>query len=783
MRQLLPLLLLSLFACGGSADPDADGDGFPASEDCDDRDERVNPGAVERCGGGDEDCDGLVDAEDDDLADGRPAWLDTDEDGYGDAQAPTTVCTFGDGLASNADDCDDTNADINPAAVETCGGGDQDCDGLFDTDDPSLVDGVVVYDDADGDGFGPAGGGTLVCDAPSDSVLTGGDCDDADPARSPGALEVCNDIDDDCDGLIDLDDPDGITGATWYRDGDGDGAGDPAFPVVTCGPFDGLVLNGDDCNDARADVAPGADEICDRRDNDCNGLVDGDDPGLDDGLPFYADEDGDGYGSADDIVVTCERPPGYVDNDLDCADDQRLVNPGRDEICDDGIDNDCDGAVGSDCLGLTGREVIDDLLAGTDGGSQSGASLFAFDDGDGLGDIAVGSPAYEGAGRASLLLGPLLDRADLTPEVAVDGEEGTALGVATAWSADLDGDGAPDWIVSAPEAGEAGQVYLFSDPLSSSPTSPADATVVLDGPDPESLAGFSLATLTVDAEGTPGLLVGVPLAEAPSVNGGEAYVLASPVTSGALADVAIGVLRGVNLDHEAGTSVAAGDLDGDGVDDVVIGAPYVALGKGTAYVVAGPVPADLPLNAGEGVWSGLVVGDAAGTSVAVPGDVDGDGRHDLLVGAPGSSRGADGGGTAYVIVGDVMAGITNLNGADAILDGAQAGEAAGSSLGAVDTTGDGILTLLVGAPERDDVGDGDGAVYVVSSSVRGVMTLDAADGTLVPGSSTSSLGSAISPLDLDGDGLGDIAIGASRDDSGGFNSGAVYLWRSLGGGL
>ena len=63
------------------------------------------------------------------------------------------------------------------------------------------------------------------------------------------------------------------------------------------------------------------------------------------------------------------------------------------------------------------------------------------------------------------------------------------------------------------------------------------------------------------------------------------------------------------------------------------------------------------------------------------------------------------------------------------------------------------------------------------------MTLDAADGTLVPGSSTSSLGSAISPLDLDGDGLGDIAIGASRDDSGGFNSGAVYLWRSLGGGL
>jgi len=197
-------------------------------------------------------------------------------------------------------------------------GEDQDCDGR------DLVD-------VDGDGY----------DA---TVVNGSDCDDEDANVYPGAEEVCDEQDNDCDGLVDDQDPDLANGTTWYQDTDGDGYGDAAFAEYRCSQQAGYVEDGTDCDDEDANVYPGAEEVCDERDNDCDGLVDGQDPDLTDGTTWYLDADGDGYGDASISEYRCSQPNSYVADATDCDDGDDSVNPGEAESS-DGVDNDCDGSV------------------------------------------------------------------------------------------------------------------------------------------------------------------------------------------------------------------------------------------------------------------------------------------------------------------------------------------------------------------------------------------------------------------------------------------------------
>ncbi len=233
--------------------------------DCDDLSAAVNPGEPEVCDALDNDCNGMVD---DDPVDGATVYLDADGDGHGDGATAFTGCATA-GVTTD-DDCDDTDATSWPGAPEACDGADNDCDGTIDND-------IVFRDyylDADGDGYGVAGATVNDCAAPAGYAGNNDDCDDASAAVSPADRELCNGFDDDCDGKVDTDAADA---SAFYLDTDGDGyglAGDSETLCAADGDYS-AELSGD-CDDAESLVYPGAPELDDNADDDCDTLVDED---------------------------------------------------------------------------------------------------------------------------------------------------------------------------------------------------------------------------------------------------------------------------------------------------------------------------------------------------------------------------------------------------------------------------------------------------------------------------------------------------------------------------
>jgi hypothetical protein len=201
---------------------------------------------------------------------------------------------------------------------------------------------ITYYADLDGDGFGNAASTSVTCSttSPTGFVANALDCDDNNANIHPNAIEICDSIDNNCDNLID----NGITFITYYADLDGDGFGNAASTSVTClttSPT-GFVANALDCDDNNANLNPNATEVCDGIDNNCDNLIDN-------GLPvntYYADNDGDGYGSIEIILSSCaaSAPAGYSAVSGDCDDNNALVAPMALEIL-DSLDNDCNGLI------------------------------------------------------------------------------------------------------------------------------------------------------------------------------------------------------------------------------------------------------------------------------------------------------------------------------------------------------------------------------------------------------------------------------------------------------
>lgn len=309
--------------------------------DCEDDDPTINPNAEEFCDSIDSNCNGLAD-EDDPTITVFPIWFaDNDEDGYGDADNVMMICTQPNGYTDNDLDCDDLDFFISPDEEEICDGLDNNCDG--DTD-LNAIDAPFWFIDNDGDGF--AGSDTIAsCSQPPGTDIVTEDCNDSNISIFPGAVEICNGEDDDCNGSIDDNATDLLS---FYRDVDEDGFGDLFLKIESCTRPNGFSENSEDCNDGNSQINPNASEICDTQDNDCDGLVDDNDPSIDSSTQFLfgIDADGDGYGSSTDTVSACTAPLGYSSNITDCEDELANINPGATEEC-DGIDQDCDGVLDS----------------------------------------------------------------------------------------------------------------------------------------------------------------------------------------------------------------------------------------------------------------------------------------------------------------------------------------------------------------------------------------------------------------------------------------------------
>lgn len=341
---------------------DHDGDGFNEDIDCNDADPAIFPGAIEICNDQDDDCDGTIDRQ---AVDAQPFYADADADGFGVASNVVYACTLPLDYSDNAEDCDDRRPDIFPGAPESCDGLDHDCDGAINEADS--INALTFYQDQDGDSFGDAAAPVQACFRSPSLSANNRDCNDQDAAISPMAQEVCGGGDEDCDGLVDDADPNSMGKTPWYLDADSDGFAGPAFTLACAQPV-ASFSSVSDCNDGVAAIHPGASEVCNGADDDCDGGVD---QGAVDALPFYGDVDGDGYGNAADIKASCSRPNGYVSSASDCDDQNAAISPAAQEICGGGDEN-CNGLVDDNDSDVAGQQT-----------------WFADADADGFGDVAT----------------------------------------------------------------------------------------------------------------------------------------------------------------------------------------------------------------------------------------------------------------------------------------------------------------------------------------------------------------------------------------------------------
>ncbi|MFZ1634070.1 MAG: MopE-related protein [Chitinophagales bacterium] len=257
-------------------------------------------------------------------------YADADNDGFGNALSTLTACDMPVGYVANADDCNDANAAIFPGNTDICNALDDDCDGFIDED----VVFTTYYFDNDDDGFGDIDMDTTACNIIVGYVLSNTDCNDANATIHPDAIEICNDVDDNCNALTD----EGLPEFTLFADADSDTFGNADVTITSCyAALTGYVINSSDCDDSNPDINPAADEICNALDDDCDGFTDENLPIL----TYYLDADSDTYGDAAIDSVSCTTPTGYVPNNTDCDDTNAAIYPGAIEIL-NGLDDNCD---------------------------------------------------------------------------------------------------------------------------------------------------------------------------------------------------------------------------------------------------------------------------------------------------------------------------------------------------------------------------------------------------------------------------------------------------------
>jgi hypothetical protein len=593
------------------------------------------------------------------------------------------------------------------------------------------------------------------------------DCDDLDAEVRPDAVEVCNGIDDDCDSEID----EGVS--LWAypdRDGDGSGAG---TAESFCETPEGYAGNNLDCDDADPTVHPGARELCNGIDDDCDGHVEA---GKE---TFFVDADGDGYGDPDSQHEDCGPDEHDVIVADDCDDGDATVHPGADDPCGDDVDSDCDPR-DLQCV-IGGEYPAEDLDARlrADGSNQGAGEYLDVGDvnGDGYDDVAVSAFYMDSRnGGAYIVYGPVYGdhTLDEVGDRVSSSRSTTSAGRSIALG-DLNGDGFDDLGIGAPDS--TCRYWVFFGPLSGD-TSITSATFTRIG-DYGNEAGHGSDIADVDGDGVDDLLVGAYEDDTIGNNAGAVYVEYGPLgpSTSFLIDAADAVLYGESRLAYAGRYVrSGGDVDGDGAADILVAAPYASGGApkvGAAYLVYGGLRGTLTLSSADAKYLGESASDYAGEGQTL-GDLDGDGLDDVVIGSLNSTGGANAG-AVYVVYGPGT-GVVGLSAAHVILRGDRAQEQFGLGLAVHDIDGDGLGELLVGAKGDNRGEPGGGAAFLYWGPVEGSLGPDDAAAVILGESRGDNLGMDVAFGDLDGNGSRDMIFGAPYSSAGGTSAGMLYVF-------
>ncbi len=563
---------------------------------------------------------------------------------------------------------------------------------------------------------------------------------------------------------------------------------------------DGFTENEGDCDDFNNTIYPGATETPDNGvDEDCDG---------EDELSTQPDVDDDG--------------DGFTENDGDCNDVDPSIFPNATEICLDDIDSDCDGSDSLiSCEGTVGND--DFSVFGDAGGDRLGQAISYAGDvtGDGTADFAVGSrwralengAVYVFAGSSTLSGSRAASGAEVT--IAGNGSERFGFSVAGGTSmlggisGDFNNDGTDDLLVGAPnaivEGTDVGAAYVFYGPLNTGLSS-QDADVVFTGQvnqDPDNPSnhnavdtGYSVAFVgDVNNDGLPDIAIGDPSKKNSGSTNGEAYLIfGREDVYNDNGDKVIGEWDGmISLNETSwrrtlgreilsdGTSReqmgaamdAIGDVNGDGIADLAIGAYRWDVDEdspnqnnGAVFVwYGGSRLYDLEQllvshNSDNNTADLVVVGendlDQIGRSLSGAGDFNGDGTLDIVI---GSEHANDNAGLVMVVdgTGSTLATFTGENIEDA----------AGRWVSSIeDVSGDGRSEILIGAKLADANGVDSGAVYIMLGGTEGIHSVSTAEVFLTGAAAGDETGINVTGMDdIDGDGFNELLIGSSKSSA------------------
>ncbi len=420
-------------------------------------------------------------------------------------------------------------------------------------------------------------------------------------------------------------------------------------------------------------------------------------------------------------------------------------------------------------------------LAGEAPHDRAGSVMAGVGDvnGDGYDDLLIGVSNEGAAGAAYLIYGPapgtlVLADADVT---LVGEGEGDRAGYAVAGGGDINGDGFDDFVIGADledtAGGGAGAVYVVYGPPPNGVLSLADAGAKLTGEYWGNGAGAAVAVAgDINADGYADLLVGAPRKDRGDgfyYSAGTAYLLYGPLWGLQSLSEADAIFARDSAADNTGASVsAAGDMNGDGYDDLLIAAPQMdqyGLNRGRVYLFHGPVQGSVDLSTADAQLYGEANEDYAGWSISGGGDLNGDVVPDIVVGAPGNDKGGEHAGAVYIVYGPI-AGEHSLADADVEIIG-DPDQRAGRRVAIVgDINGDGLDDLLVSSGIEPGCYRRSHLFFGPASAAR----FSDADWVLVgPGDSSGDYGIS-GAGDINGDGVADMTVGMPKD------AGAIYLF-------